>query len=138
MSLVFPKARLSVYNRLVEGERSCVKAIAGCASEYGLISESRLKQLSFPLESSGCGSLYAARQILEGCLSEHDSSGDSQQVAATVESTWALIEQSVQRYKEETALIHERKAGQPADILECTHMAPVVMDFLLQHLLPYI
>ncbi len=138
MSLVFPRARLSVYNYLSEGGGSCVRAIVDCSRQYGLVSRGQLSNLHLPLEAAGCGSLYAARKILECCFEERGLGSDKSELSQLVEKTWSGIEQSINSYKVETALTHERPAGQQSDILQCTHMAPVVMDFLLQHLLPYI
>lgn len=136
MQLKFPHARLLVYDCLVNQDTGCVQAIVKSAHALGLIGSDKLTHLRLPIEKSGCGSLFSARQVLEQCLSErgYDLSNGGRKLA---DELWKKVELDVDSYKSATSLVHNRQAGEITPVIECSHMAPVVMDILLQHLTPY-
>lgn len=137
MQLKFPHARLLVYNCLVRDGVGCVQAIVKTSKELGLIATARLTTLKLPIETSDCGSLFAAKHVLEQSLIERGyclTNGDK----ALADRLWANIELDVNDYKTQTSLVHIRVPGTVSSTIECSHMAPIVMDVLLQQLTPYI
>jgi hypothetical protein len=137
MPLKFPQVRLMVYDSLVNDGKGCVQALVSCAHELGLIGGTKLTTLRLPIETPDCGSLFAAQHVLEQCLSERGyclNNGDRQ----LADRLWDNVKRKVETYKQKTSLEHARQAGKEASTIECSHMAPIVMDYLLQELQPYI
>jgi hypothetical protein len=133
IQLKFPQVRLMVYDALIERRIGCVQAIVSCAHNLGLIATDRLRDLKLPIDAAGCGSLFAAEQVLYQCLA--DKGGADKSLA---EQLWSDVKRSVELYKEQTQLVHDRKAGDVTPAVECSHMAPIVMDLLVQKLQPYV
>lgn len=126
-----------IYDSLVHERLGCVQAIVRCSNHLGLIQENKLSNLILPIDTPDCGSLFAAEHVLKQCLTERGfclNNGDK----ALADKLWAGVVEAVERYKKETSLVHERKPGTTAPLVECSHMAPIVMDFLLQTLEPYL
>lgn len=126
-----------IYDSLVHERLGCVQAIVRCSNQMGLIGENKLSNLTLPIETPDCGSLFAAKRVLKQCLSERGyclNNGDKE----LADKLWADVVDAVEQYKKDTSLVHERKPGTTAPLVECSHMAPIVMDFLLQKLEPYL
>lgn len=133
VQLKFPHARLMVYEALVHRRLGCVQSIISCAHEMGLLAADRLRELKLPVDSTGCGSLFAAEQVVHQCLADRNCSDQS---LAT--RLWSEIKNAIELYKAQSQLVHDHNAGSGASVVECSHMAPVVMDLVLQHLQPYV
>lgn len=136
MDLKFPHARLMVYDCLVNDQVGCVQAIVRSAHQLGLIKADRLSTLKLPIETPDCGSLFAAKYVLEQCLVERGyclNNGDRK----LADKLWEDVQRGVEQYKQQTNLVHARQPGHLSPTIECSHMAPIVMDVLLQSILPY-
>ena len=129
--LQFPNARLHLYSQLMESKAGCIKTMFNCAYDFGLVPSDSLDQCAQPDESSMCGSMWAARKIIEGYFDGHKNGSSP---AELIEKVWSSLQQAVESYKSKSQLLHNRTAGALPDVSECSRMAPVVFDLLLQHL----
>jgi len=137
MFLRYPTARLFLYNLIFEQAQNCVSAMVNGAYEFGLVSAGALEGLTLPIDSLVCGSMFAAKKVLEKYVEEHSLRHEGLDLPHTVEHIWQGIERDIDNYKVYTHLQHERHGGAPPDRLECSSMAPIVFDILLQHLPRY-
>jgi hypothetical protein len=134
--LQFPTARLEVYDRLVKGGQCCVRALIGAARDYGIIQGDSLEHEKLPADLSCCGSQYAARKILELAMQQRGFNRDG--TAHLSDEIWDSMVEAIEQFKRNTQLVHERDAGDIPAAIECSKMAPVVFDILLQKLTPYL
>lgn len=130
MGLKFPNARLVVCNELFKHDGDCVTAIIAFA-EMGLIAVGSLKHIEFPLNSRSCGSMFAARLVVQECLT-------SRGLAQHIDDVWQQIEQDIEAHKRENKIVHEREQNAQPAKLECNRMAQVVADYMLQALVPFL
>jgi hypothetical protein len=119
MQLRFPHVRLMVYDALLADGATCVQAVVSSAHRMGLIGENKLRDLKAPDSRPERASLFAAEHVLKECLAERGHSVDGK----LAEDLWASVTASVDRYM---------------SAFSCDQLAPVVMDFLLQRLTPYL
>ena len=133
--LQFPNVRLHLYNQLLESGAGCVAVMFRSAYELGLVPDGSLDDCVQPANCGMCGSLWAARQIIERLFDGQRTRSDLQQLVDTV---WSSVKNDVETYKLETKLLHDRQPGLLPPATECSRMAPVVFDILLQHLRRYL
>lgn len=119
MTLKFPNQRLAVYDQLVS-EGSCIGALAEIARTCGLRCPEDLTQVRSEHEAGACGSLYTARKILEETSPEF------------AEELWQQLVAKVEQYKIRRNKAHCRGINLQPNIIDCSRMAPAVMDLLLQ------
>ncbi|MCC7531077.1 MAG: hypothetical protein IT342_21345 [Candidatus Melainabacteria bacterium] len=119
MTLKYPNQRLAVYDQLVS-EGSCISAIAQIAWACGLRCPQDLSQVRSEYESGACGSLHTARKILEETVPEF------------AEEIWQQLLAKVEQYKICRNKAHCRGINLQPSVIDCSRMAPAVMDLLLQ------
>ena len=119
MTLKHPNQRLAIYDQLVS-QGSCITAVAEIARTCGLRCPEDLSQLRSAQESGACGSLITARKILEETVPE------------SAEAIWQQLVAYVEQYKLRRNKAHCRGINLEPSVIDCSRMAPVVMDLLLQ------
>ncbi len=119
MTLKYPNQRLAVYDQLVS-EGSCIGAIAEIARTCGLQCPEDLSQVRSEHESGACGSLHTARKVLEETVPEF------------AEAIWQQLLTKVEQYKIRRNKAHCRGIDLQPSVIDCSRMAPAVMDLLLQ------
>ncbi len=119
MTLKYPNQRLAIYDQLVS-EGSCIGALAEIARNCGLRCPEDLSQVISEHESGACGSLHTARKILEETLPEF------------AEEIWQQLVSKVEQYKILRNKAHCRGINLKPSVIDCSRMAPAVMDILLQ------
>jgi hypothetical protein len=136
----FPTARLLVYDRLLSGE-SCMEAIVNTAKDLGVISPNVLTNLVKPPGES-CGSMFAAKCIIDECLCERMQSklgyAISAENACAAEGVWAGIVQRLELYRDNAGQSRVCNGRALANPVDCGRSSPILMDILLQQLTPYI
>ncbi|HEY9870674.1 MAG TPA: hypothetical protein V6D08_16020, partial [Candidatus Obscuribacterales bacterium] len=65
MPLQFPNIRLFIANRLLEDRLDCVNVMVRTAYDLGLVPKGSLDDLSLSDDGTLCGSMLAARAIIE-------------------------------------------------------------------------
>lgn len=137
MSLKFPHVRLQVYDSLVNQRLGCGGSIVKCANELGLVNEEQSSTFKLPVETVRCGSIGAAEQVLRQCLLERGyCNGNGDQYIA--DQLWRDLQSAIESYERDNSAAVDQCAGQLESAVECSHIAPVVMDYLLQKLQPYL
>ncbi len=119
MTLKYPNQRLAVYDQLVSAG-GCIGAIAEIARTCGLQCPEDLSQVRSEHDSGACGSLLTARKILEETFPEF------------AEEIWQQLVAKVEQYKIRRNKAHCRSINLQPSIIDCSRMAPAVMDLLLQ------
>ena len=119
MSLRYPNLRLAIYNRLVTQE-DCTSAFAETARECGLKCPEDLSRVKREVAAGACGSLTTARKVLQETVPE------------VAEALSQHLLAGVEQYKLESKKKHCRGLNLEPTVIDCSRMAPVVMDLLLQ------
>lgn len=136
MALEFPNARLHLYNQLLETRIGCIKAMFASAYELELIPPGSLDHISQPESCDMCSSIWAAKQIIEKFFEIRKPLMDSMKITDRV---WMQLKESLDCYnKTDNRIEHNRRSGDLSQAAECSKMAPIVFDFLLQCLRPYV
>ena len=117
--LKYPNQRLAVYAQLVS-QGSCIDAFAEAARTCGLICPEDLSQVRGHHESGACGALTTARKVLEETLPE------------SAEEIWQQLIANVEQYKLLKNKTHCRGINLEPNVIDCSRMAPAVLDLLLQ------
>ncbi len=117
--LKYPNQRLAVYAQLVS-QGSCINAVAETARTCGLICPEDLSQVRSHHESGACGALTTARKVLEETLPE------------SAEEIWQQLIANVEQYKLLKNKTHCRGINLEPNVIDCSRMAPAVLDLLLQ------
>lgn len=128
MTLRYPTARLMIYNRLVGCKESCASSLVNCAREFGLM-EHYNPAHTIEGDETGCGAMNAARAILQGNFQTQKkdvSTGHS------FDSVWRSFEDELAACKDRFKLNYTTIS--PPEVAECSKLAPMVFDLLLQHL----
>lgn len=114
-----PNVRLRLTNSLmVHGD--CISAFADTARECGLSCPDDLSVVRCEVCLGACGSLTTARKILESSVPE------------IAEDLFEQLVSSVEDYKQKRKQKHCRGLNLEPTALDCSGLAPVVMDLLLQ------
>ena len=121
--LRYPHARLALVNRLLNQD-DCTQAFAATAKEFGLRCDEDITDVHEHVSRGNCGSMAAAKRVLQQTLPED------------CEQLWQQLCTRVEDYKRE--LPQEHCHGDEKDTIGCTGMAPVVMDLMLQLIMPYL
>jgi hypothetical protein len=135
--LKFPNIRLFIANRLLEDRLDCVDVMVRTAYDVGLVPAGSLDDLLSLDDGTLCGSMLAARAIIEKHFESKPLEGNGDGHARLVEKVWTELRRDVEAYKARTCLNHVRLPGGHERAVECGRMAPVVFDLLLQHLQRY-
>jgi len=98
----------------------CIAALAETARECGLKCPDDLSGIRREVESGACGSLTTARVVLEATAPE------------IADRLLKKLVAGAERYKREKKLMHCRGLDLEPSAIDCSGMAPVVMDLLLQ------
>jgi hypothetical protein len=136
MTLKFPNARLMVFSKLAPGEDCCVQAIVQTAAELGIIKSDALNGLNVS-DTTGCGSLFAGREVVGQFCRERFVDGKINP-GVMCDQLWQKIEKDIEEHRQEKAIVHERSGKLTPIPIDCALLAPVVVDFMLQHLTPYL
>ncbi|MBY0357288.1 MAG: hypothetical protein K2W82_04735 [Candidatus Obscuribacterales bacterium] len=136
MGLYFPNARLLVYNHLLESKNDCYGAMVNAARDLGLLKNARPEDFKQgeSIKPDSCGALQAARQILDYSLTNH--SPNAQHSAKNVNKIWSDIAKQVEQYK--TTMVSRCEEPNKSEKLICAQLPPIVLDILLQHLMPHL
>ncbi len=122
--LKFPHARLALYNELLRCKRSCGEALAEIACSLGVVSRDSLQNVKLDETDGECGCLRVGKAIVMAALAARSCN------PADAEMVWESIKKDIARYSESVAFHHIPNLS----AIECGRMAPVVLDFILQHL----
>ncbi len=123
-----------MYNQLLETGAGCIAVMFASAYDLGLIPAGSLETCFQNETCTLCGSLWAARQIIEKFFVVHKNGKDPQEL---IDKTWSELQREVEEYKKEHRLEHNRQPGALPSASECSKLAPVVFDILLQLLRPH-
>ncbi|HEY9788078.1 MAG TPA: hypothetical protein V6D17_22000 [Candidatus Obscuribacterales bacterium] len=152
MPLKFPTARLLVCNMMLDQARDCATACVHGAYEYGIVAPGSLDNWlkNFHPSEGACGSLLAAREIVEQHFLQrrhlsHGNDGSNGNGACPAEedllslaaSTWTEIEHDIQCYRKMKSGTFSSHPNSPKNPMDCGLFAPIVFDFVLQHISRY-
>ena len=98
----------------------CISAIAEIAKRCGLKCPGDLSEIRRQVEQGRCGSLTTARSILEHTIPH------------LAEELYERLVDACERYKKETGKKHCCGVNLGTSVIDCSGMAPIVMDLLLQ------
>lgn len=116
-----PNVRLALTNSLMS-HRDCIIAFAEIARECGLSCPEDLSSVRTAVEAGACGSLTTARLVLEATVKKPEM----------VQELWERLLGAVEEYKLQARQKHCRGIDLEPTAIDCSGMAPVVMDMLLQ------
>ena len=133
----FPKIRLLLSNRLLESREDCLSTLTRSAYEFGLATEGSLDKLEIPEDTSLCSSVFVVSCILKKQLQATAGNNRDDKQEQRIEEICANLRRDIEAYKAATNLEHDRSAEKKHDSKGCSHMAPIVFDFLLQYLERY-
>lgn len=119
MLLRYPTVRLALATRLLE-RGNCAAAFSEIARECGLNCPEDLSVVQNAVHLGACGSLTTARLVLEA------------NAPLLANQLYERLVSAVEDYKLEKNQKHCRGINLEPAALDCTGMAPVVMDLLLQ------
>ncbi len=132
MDLHFPKARLFAYDKLTAGH-GCFSVLVQAVADAGLISEDSLSKLKEENAQVGqCGSLHAAKKIIDAYMSERHHE-DSARVFAEV--SFNELKSQVEAWQKNGKPGHGPECVEYQKSFSCRDTAPIVLDLLLQKIL---
>lgn len=130
----FPKMRLLLSNRLLESQENCLSTLKESAYELGLAAPGTLDEIEPAQDSAVCSSVFVASHILRHQLKSAFGPNLSRLKQQQIEELCTSLKEDINAYKQTANVIHE--VGNH-DSVSCSHMAPIVFDFLLQYLERY-
>lgn len=132
MCLRYPIARLAVLERLVRDGNNCAAALLDCARDFGLMEQSSQSQ---PNCVETCQALHAAKAVIESILAKNGIKPGSEVMKGKVEHILSKVQYCLTKARQE---FEDKPHATSSDDFGCSHFAPLVMDCMLQHLLPYL
>ncbi len=132
MDLHFPKARLFAYDKLLAGH-GCFSVLVQAVADAGLISEDSLAELKDENQHIGqCGSLQAARKIIQAYMSErhHEDSA-----SAFAEAAFNELKSQVDAWQKSGNPGYGPECAEYQTYFPCRDTAPIVLDLLLQKIM---
>lgn len=130
MKLRHPNGRLLVFDLLHNERIRCNEALVKAAFASGLIIPS--ESLNGPITGADCRSLIAVDAIIKAYFQQHPAKMSLEEQLKLARETIELVNKDIQNYKLTAGVSHPNHiATMPID---CGTLAPVVFDFLLQHL----
>lgn len=115
----YPNVRLALTNSLMS-HGDCISAFVEMARECGLQCPDDLSDVRREVALGACGSLTTARKVLEATVPE------------IAERVFGQLVSTVEEYMRERRQKHCRRLHVEPAVLDCSGMAPVVMDLLIQ------
>ncbi len=134
-TLKFPNARLLVHNQLRCG-RAASEAIAHSACEFGLLSQEERDEVLQTQFNHPCLCLATAKHVVHKYCDSKNVGPNAAGLDAV--HLWKIIEEDVQAYNDkefEQSATDDSTKSNPPKQHQCSKLAPVVFDLLLQELL---
>lgn len=126
--LQFPNARLFIHNLLADERVSGAEAIARCAYEYGVIDPSCLEDAELESAIRKCDCCKTAHCILR----QYFKSKADQYGQDAGESAWQSVVTRLSKYKTTTTQNLANNESTSDCEQNCSNLAPVIFDLLLQ------
>lgn len=132
MALKYPNLRLKVLDEIYTCKSSCFLAIVNVSVQSGLIKEAPTSTKSNS-DSPDCQAIQAATCVIEIFMSERFPTNKHQY---SIEKLQSILKDNLAYFiSNPDAASCPIVRGNPFD--DCNHIAPIIIDLLVQLLLPY-